>query len=212
MTTVAGIARNGCVAIAADRTNNVYDRPIICGATKVRRKQTGDGHTVLVAVTGDGALMALVRDALHIEAVPAPQADTQQWADAVAQAITELALERSIRNDDGRMDGTVMLGWNGTLWSLTHMQAIPHPDGIAGLGSGSDYAVGAMTAINSFIPDDDLDLHTVAYRAVQIACRYDRYSEEPVQGEFLTADDSAAEVKQPWQPPEKNVIPLTPNA
>lgn len=43
------------------------------------------------------------------------------------------------------MDGTVLLGYAGRLWTLTHAQAIAHEEPcVAALGSGEGPAMGAM--------------------------------------------------------------------
>lgn len=56
MTTIAAVAAKGRVWMAADGCTNVYDRPIIDGAKKIRRLTTADRTELLLATCGDGAL------------------------------------------------------------------------------------------------------------------------------------------------------------
>lgn len=184
MTTIAALVLDGVVHVAADSCNNVYDRPIIGGAQKIIVKRT-DGENVLLAVCGNGGLMAIIREKLDVENTPADYVDdsdkddAQTWANKVAFKLTDLAVEAGLTSD-GKLDGTVLLGWNGQLWSLTHMQAIPHPDGIAALGSGEGPAIGAIDALQ-----DRGDGKSVVIRAAEIAIERDRYSRGPVQYETV---------------------------
>lgn len=185
MTCIAALARDGRIAMAGDSRNNVHDRPIIGAAAKVRHRMTSDGKDqMLFGVSGDGALMVLVRDRLHVDEAPKPDADPHPWADAVAIALTELALEASIRDQDGRLDGSALLGWNGRLWTLTHMQAIPHPNGVAAIGSGSDYAIGVMSALAG----QDLEPAEIVTRAVACACEHDPWCAQPIDLHLLGHD------------------------
>lgn len=181
MTTIAAFVLDGTIHMAADSCNNVYDRPIISGAQKIIRHPAGDGE-VLLAVTGSGGIMRMIPQRLHIEAVPVEgDDDPQQWADAVAFALTELCVDAHLLNSDGQMDGTVLLGWNGRLWSLTHMQAIPHPDGVGALGTGEGPAIGVIDALRRRSADG----HAIVTEAVRVACHRDRYSAGPIQYEAL---------------------------
>lgn len=180
MTTIAALVLDGTVHMAADSCNNVYDRPIIGGAQKIIRHPAGDGE-VLLAVTGSGGIMRIIPQRLHVEAAPSGGEDPQSWADAVAFALTELCVEARMLNTDGVMDGTVLLGWNARLWSLTHMQAIPHPDGVGALGTGEGPAIGVIDALRA----RDGNGRDIVTEAVRVACHRDRYSAEPVQYEAL---------------------------
>jgi hypothetical protein len=72
--------------------------------------------------------------------------DCQAWAMSVAVELNRWAVETGI-TQDGRMDGSVLLGWHGRLWTCSEVQAIPHPDGRAALGSGEGPAIGALDAL-----------------------------------------------------------------
>lgn len=93
------------------------------------------------------------------------------WAGAAAQAITELYAEHLLL-EGGRMDANLLLAAGGHLWTVTHMQAIPHLDGLGAIGSGEGPALGALHAY--------LDTGMDPVEAVTAACRIgielDRYS------------------------------------
>lgn len=183
MTTVAALAVNGEVHMAADSLTNVYDRPIIDGARKIRRKLVGTGGgEALVAVCGDGGLADLIAYQLFLDAAPGVGEDLGPWAAAVAKAVTELAVEAGL-TEGGRLDGTLLLGFRGRLWTLTHAQAIPIPDGVAALGSGEGPAMGAMDVLRA----TDTALADVVRAATVVAIGRDKHSAEPVYVESLTA-------------------------
>jgi ATP-dependent protease HslVU (ClpYQ) peptidase subunit len=180
VTTVIGVARDGLVHMAGDTTTNVYDRPIPGGVRKILRLETADGFEVMVGISGDGALAGIADCDLEVPAAPAPGADPQRWAHLLASRLTQAAMAAGCV-EDGRMSGSVLLGWDGRLWTLAHAQAIPMPDGIGAIGSGEGIAIGAVDALLSMhVPPG-----VAVLQAVRIACRRDRYSAEPIQEETL---------------------------
>lgn len=182
MTTVVGLARDGRVWMAADSQVSLCDRPMPGSVTKILRLPVGgDGGEVLLAIAGDGALSALARRFLKIGCLPGPGADgVTDFVDQIAQDMSELAREHGVL-EEGRMAGTLLLGWNGRVWTLVHSQAIPHPDGLAAVGSGGDAALGAMDALL----DLGVDPAEAVVRAVRIAIGRDINSAGPVAAEFL---------------------------
>lgn len=185
MTTIAAIARDGDVHMAADSMANIWDRPVIGGVPKLIRRPAQGGGEVLFGCSGDAAISALIRYGLHLDAVPGPADDPQPFADTVAQAVTELARDTGLL-ENGRMSATVLMGWHGQLWTLTHGIAVRHPDGIAAVGSGEGPAMGAMYALLS--PTVDPARTVVA--AARIAITLDRHSDGPVVVAELTEWDS----------------------
>jgi ATP-dependent protease HslVU (ClpYQ) peptidase subunit len=185
VTTVAAFAINGAVHMAADTCTNVYERPIIGGARKIRRVPTGTGEALL-GFCGSGGLPDSVAAHHRIEAEPTPGAtedDLQAWAYAIASAITDIARNGGMVDEDGHVDSRVLLGWNGRLWTLTHHMAIPHPDGIAALGSGEGPAIGALDVLAEL----GMEPAQAVRKAVLVGIHRDRYSEAPVQVETLPA-------------------------
>lgn len=175
MTTVVAVARDGLVHMAADSATNVYDRPVL-GVVKIRTHEAKDSARMLLGYAGDGALPSVVAAHLIIDAAPRIEDDDQKhqvWAEAVARAITELAIEHNL-TEGGRLTSNVILGFHGRVWTLTHMQAIQHHDGLAALGSGEEPALGAVLAGLAL---GETDMPKLVHLAVGIACALDRYSD-----------------------------------
>lgn len=170
MTTVCAVARKGRVVMGADSMTNVYDRPVY-GVLKVRRFPAGPGECLL-GICGDGATADLLTAHLTIPTPPGDSASLQPWALSVAQAVTSVAIEYGILTD-GRMDGSVLLGHAGHVWTLSHQQATPHHDGVAAIGSGEGPAIGA---IDYGLERGDDNLESLIIRAVLIGMNRDRYS------------------------------------
>lgn len=180
MTTICGLARQSWVWMAADTQTNVYDRPV-GGARKVLRVSTDTAEPLLLGVAGDAAIAGLVRYDLPAPAAPR-DGDLDLFAHRLAVAITEMAVGRGILNDSPRMDSSLLLGFRGRMWTLTHHQAIAHRDGLAALGSGEGPAIGALWAL-------DRHAHLAGATAVGVACAagstFDRYSAGDIQIETL---------------------------
>lgn len=187
MTTVVGLARDGAVWMAADTLTNVYERPIPGAARKILRLPAGGGE-ILLGITGAGALVGILAAGLKVDGEPNPGQDPQPWAHAVAVAVTELAIDAGI-TENGKLEGSLLLGWSGQLWTLTHAGAIPHPDGIGALGSGEGPAIGALDALlhlGSAVTG--MGWAEMVRAAAEIGCRRDRYSGLPVDVEVLHRD------------------------
>ena len=189
MTTVLALARGGRVVMAADTLTNVYERPIPDGARKIarlpiRRTTPYDGRPpeLLIGTAGAGGLLATVR---RLEPpLPPTDGDLQAWADEIARAVTTAAVDAGL-TDEGRMDGTLLLGWAGQLWTLTHYMAIPHADGVAALGSGEGPAIGALDVLLEAYPTQAPG--ELLTRALRVAAARDRHTGGSVQLELLEA-------------------------
>lgn len=183
MSVAAALALPQGVYFAADTLNNVYQRPVPRAARKLRRLRAGD-EDVLAAFAGHGGLPTVL--AANSELLPAVPRDREQsphdWAHSVAYTITEEAHRLGITNSDGQIDASILLGWNGHVWTLTDYQAIPHRDGVGAIGCGEEIAIGALEVLRT-----STDLHPLdqVRRAVEIACKYDRYCGEPIDTEAL---------------------------
>lgn len=184
MTTVVAIARDGAVAMAADRMSHLYDRPVP-GATKIRRhtikgEDLGTRGELLLAFAGDASLTRLT--ARHLTVDGAPDADATvdartEWACAVAEAVTEIAREAGV-TDNGRLDGNGILAHDGHVWTIAHAMALHHDDGIAAIGSGEGPAIGAVDAMLGAIDRNPTlaDLEALARLGVLTAIKRDTYS------------------------------------
>lgn len=181
MTTVAAIADGEHVYMAADSRNNVHSRPVIDGARKIARIEAADGAAALLGFCGAGCLAQVIPGALKLDGMPDDDDQAaQQWAHDVARNVTEIAYDLRIVNERGNLDGTLMLGTHGRLWTLTDYQAIPHRNDVAAVGSGDELAMGAMLALHSTTD------HAATVRiAVQIACELNDYTDEPIYVEHV---------------------------
>lgn len=192
MTTIVALARDGHVYMAADSMTNVYERPIPGGAQKILRFPAGRGE-LLLGFTGAGGIAGVCAAGLEVPTEPQDEAEAQKWAHGVAKAITDLAVAAGLV-EDGKLDATVILGWRGRLWTLTHAMAIPHPDGIAAAGSGEGPAIGALDALLSI--DERRWSYVAGYpdavhQACAIAVKRDRYSGAPIEVHVLLDVDGA---------------------
>lgn len=192
VTTVVAVARDGYVAMAADTVTNVYDRPIIGAAQKIVRGKLPAGGEYLLGMSGDGALGGLLRAHLTI---PDDPGDPQVWAAAIARRVTEVSAEYGCQHE-GRLDGNLILGMAGRLWTVCHMQAIPHADGVAAIGSGEGPAIGAVDAL---LPEYQAKaptaptvevLRKAVLTAAAIAIARDRYSELPITVETIGPEET----------------------
>lgn len=189
MTTVVAYARVGVIAMAADTCINVYERPIIGGAAKIVRFPAGRGE-VLLGFAGAGGLPGVLAARLEVPSEPADDGDPQVWATSVARAITEVAVAAGLV-DDGKLDATLILGWRGRLWSISHMVAVPHSDGVAAIGSGEGPAIGALDAfIVAAWPWSPVEM---VAQACAIGIARDRYSAGPVDVHILPAPQAVAD-------------------
>ncbi len=191
MTTLLAVAHAGVVHMAADSLTNVYERPVV-GVRKILRipvaDQTHTNGEVLIGVSGDGALAALLRFHLKLDSAPAGTAladldgpdGPDAWAATVAQAITVIAQEHGVL-EDGRLDGHLVLGYAGRVWTVVHCQAIPHGDGVAAIGSGEGPAIGAVDALLS----TGMDPARAVPMAVRIGIERDKHSAGPVDYQRL---------------------------
>jgi ATP-dependent protease HslVU (ClpYQ) peptidase subunit len=189
VTTVLGIARQGMVVMAADSVTNVYDRPIRNGAKKIRRLHIGAIGTALLGIAGDGALGALAQAYLKVDGEPMEGQESQGWADALADALTQIAVEHGVV-ENGRLDGNCILGWNGRLWTICHSQAIPHEDGVAAVGTGEGPAIGALDVLLSQYVDGPPEVLVDAAKiAAEIGINRSVGSATPIQLELLAPQD-----------------------
>ncbi|MER7331687.1 MULTISPECIES: hypothetical protein [unclassified Micromonospora] len=188
MTTIVACGDGSTVWMAADSATNVYERPIIGGVRKLLRLRAGAGYQVLLGVAGAGGLPGCLAANLKIDAVPLPGEDVHAWAHAIACAITEIADDAGLM-EDGALDGSVLLGWGGRLWTVSQSCACAHPDGRAAIGSGEGPAIGALDVLL----DQGTEPAVAVTRAAQVGITRDRYSGGPVQVERLAGPDEPDE-------------------
>lgn len=186
MTTILAVATEAGVLMAADSMTNVYDRPIPGAVKKIRRIKVGTGEA-LFAVCGVGGLAAAA-DHLDIDTEPdlGDEDAVQSWANEIAASVQLWAAQVGLVNE-GRMDGSILFAWRDRLWTISEVQAIPHPDRRAALGSGEGPALGAFDAL---VDVAGLKPHDAVYHAMRIAIDRDRNSGDPIQIELLPASET----------------------
>ena len=176
MTTVVAVAKGREVWMAADTMTNIYDRPVYT-ARKIRRVDTDSGN-ILIGISGDGALADMIERRVEYPVLTDKGLDV--WATEIAIAISKQGVAEGLV-DDGRLGGNLILGVRGRLWTLVHMQAVAHDDGMAAIGTGEGPAIGALETL--------LRLGEKPEFAVQQACEIgiarDRYSGGDVTAEHL---------------------------
>jgi ATP-dependent protease HslVU (ClpYQ) peptidase subunit len=175
MTVVAALAYADRVVMAADRLTNYGGTGVYMCDNKIRRIVSWNGEHILIAASGHGAMLAVIGRNLKIESMPedSDQDDVQDWADAIANAITELMAQQTppiLHSNDGdetTLNGALLLGWRGHLFYVFTHHAVRVHDGIAALGSGADVALGALHASTALEAEalEAVDL------AVRLACR-----------------------------------------
>ena len=176
MTTVAALIRDGVVHMAADSQTNIYDRPVY-GAQKIVRLTAG-GESLLLGVAGDGAMSDLLTHDWTPPEVPAD--DLGPWLHDVAFTITDLCMQRNVGIDDGRLTSSVLIGYRGQLWHLTHHQVIAPGMNCAAIGRGEEPAMATMLALQEHTA---LSPDTILTQAIGYAARLTNGTGGPIRYE-----------------------------
>lgn len=185
MTTVCAVARAGRVVMGADSMAVLNERALH-GRTKVIELQVKDPSanpdhpSLLLGFAGNGALSDLVLAHFTVDAAPAPDDDPQPWAATVAQGVTQIAIENWLV-DNGKLDGNLLLGWAGHVWTIHTNGAHRHPDGVAAIGSGAEFALGALYMIDTWPRSvgEAESVEDAVKAAVTVASHLDIYSGGP---------------------------------
>lgn len=189
MTTVIALAEPRGVWMAADTLTNIYERPVRGWARKILRLPVGElGGEVLLGISGNAGMVSKAR-AVWADGFPDPPDDpdaAQEWADAIASALTTPMVEAGMVSE-GRLDGHFLLGYPGGLWTLQHHLAILCPDGRGAVGSGEGPAMGALDAFCQ----SDVPPYRAVSLAATIAVSRDRWSGLPLQLEHIELSDPA---------------------
>jgi len=187
MTTIAGLVTpEGRTFLAAERQSTSGDDnrswtrttpKLIDGAAPMAETTVGrrtraerDRHAqpfgeYVMGVTGPSSLIDFLRYDWTTEATPDPDddQDCDRWARAVAQAFTEWAVEgQPVVLEGGHLDAIVVIAYAGRLWRAVEHGAAriaPWPSGwaLTGVGSGGEYATGALSAYIACAGTPDYD-------------------------------------------------------
>ncbi len=176
MTVVAGLVHGGRVWLGADSAG--VDE---AGRLHRREKITVLPKGALLAYAGDSRLNRSIRVAPP-DTFPSPLIGSSRdaWAQTVAHVAATLALDAKppITDEDGQVNGGGLLAWQGSLWLLD--QDCAHPTGDCwAVGSGSDYALGALDTYAGHFPDTPPDIRL--RRALNIACARQSDCQPPLE-------------------------------
>ncbi|MDH6282827.1 hypothetical protein [Prescottella agglutinans] len=152
MTVIAAVANEsyvvmGCDAAAMNSANSyMYKRE-----GKIAELHADDGDPVLIGVSGNASILPVLQRSLTIEQTPHDGDDPDEWADAIAVAITGILADTNpslLVTGDGApyIDGSILLACHEHLW-LVHTNATIRPhNNMAAIGSGGEVATGALAA------------------------------------------------------------------
>ncbi len=151
MTVVAGYVdqKVGQVHLAADSVAVAGNGIKIANRKLIGLKVEGTGDVALFGAAGFTALGPLVHRLLSVDN-PGHGGSLDGWAQATAEAVTNLALRHMLtdESDGGRVDMAILFAWRDRLWVISHHVAIPVEDYHA-VGSGAAVAMGAMWALDA---------------------------------------------------------------
>jgi ATP-dependent protease HslVU (ClpYQ) peptidase subunit len=148
VTVVAGYVdrESGRVHLAADSAAVAGDG-LVLRKDKIHHLPMGVADRAVIGCAGFSALGHLLQRHLKLDAAPDGDADGHAWAQATAEAITEIALEHHLVDPDdaGRADLACLLAWHGQMWTVSHDLAVP-VERYHAVGHGAAVAMGAMWA------------------------------------------------------------------
>jgi ATP-dependent protease HslVU (ClpYQ) peptidase subunit len=179
VTVVAALVADGRVWMAADSLAIDGQAMTFPSPHKAHRLDIAHGTDhVIVGAAGRAAVGHAIRHRLKIDAGPDPldDDDANAWAYSIAEAFTELCLERKLVNDDGGVDGEMLLGWRGRLWDVSDHLALPLPT-FGGIGSGAAVARGALDVLADQV---NVTPDWAVTRAAEAACRHNAQCRPPI--------------------------------
>lgn len=187
MTTVVGLARPEGVWMSADTGTNVFDRPVV-GLQKIWPLCSSKGNTVaLLGISGPAAACNVLPAVFAEDLVePLGNTDPDRWAYGIAAQLTRAMVDAGLIVPSGQMEGAMLLGVPGHLWTIDHHLAMRSPDGRGSVGSGEAVAMGALDALMKHVKKPPA---TLVHLAAAIAVDRDRWSQLPLQHVSLLADE-----------------------
>ena len=172
-TTILSIRKGGRVVIAGDGQVSVGQTVIKHNAKKVRPLGKG---TVIGGFAGATADAFTLFERL--------EAKLEQYRDQLTRACVELAKDWRTDRYLRRLEAMMIVADRTTTLVLTGTGDVLEPDlGIAGIGSGGNYALAAARAL----ADSDLSAEAIARKAMAIAADICVYTNDRVTLESLEA-------------------------
>ena len=173
-TTIVSIRKGDKVVIAGDGQVSVGQTVIKHNARKVRLVGKGPVIAGFAGATAD-AFTLLERLETKLE----------QYPDQLTRACVELAKDWRTDRYLRRLEAMMIVADKGTTLVLTGTGDVLEPEGgVAGIGSGGNYALAAAKALI----ESDLDAETIARRAMEIASEICVYTNDNVTLEYLETE------------------------
>lgn len=173
-TTIVSIRKGDKVVIAGDGQVSVGQTVIKHNARKVRPVGKGPVIAGFAGATAD-AFTLLERLETKLE----------QYPDQLTRACVELAKDWRTDRYLRRLEAMMIVADKGTTLVLTGTGDVLEPEGgVAGIGSGGNYALAAAKALI----ESDLDAETIARRAMEIASEICVYTNDNVTLEYLETE------------------------
>ena len=172
-TTIVTVRKGGKVVIAGDGQVSVGNTVMKHNAKKVRRIGNGSVIAGFAGATAD-AFTLLERLESKLE----------QYRGQLMRASVELAKDWRTDRYLRRLEAMMIVADDATTLVLTGTGDVLEPEnGVAGIGSGGNYALAAARAL----VDTDLDAEAIARRAMKIAAEICIYTNSEVTLESLQA-------------------------
>ena len=153
----AAVGSRGDVWMSCDSDNlDGHGRPWP-NARKVLTLPVQEGGQALLGHSGPASVHDRVRVRLGRQGLPLPSDfdEPDDWADALAESVEQLARESPSLAEDGEVNARWLLGWAGRLWLIEDGAAQP-AGRYAALGSGGDVALGVLYALLENDPEADV--------------------------------------------------------
>jgi ATP-dependent HslUV protease subunit HslV len=172
-TTIVTVRKGGKVVIAGDGQVSMGDTVIKATARKVRRLA---GGTVISGFAGATADAFTLFERL--------EAKLEQYPGQLARACVELAKDWRTDRYLRKLEAMMLVADNSESFILTGNGDVLEPEnGIAGIGSGGNYALAAARGLS----ETDLDAEEVARKAMKIASDICVYTNDNIVVEVLDA-------------------------
>ncbi|WP_422005311.1 ATP-dependent protease subunit HslV [Pyruvatibacter mobilis] len=172
-TTIVTVRKGGKVVIAGDGQVSMGDTVIKATARKVRRLA---GGTVISGFAGATADAFTLFERL--------EAKLEQYPGQLARACVELAKDWRTDRYLRKLEAMMLVADKSESFILTGNGDVLEPEnGIAGIGSGGNYALAAARGLS----ETDLDAEAVARKAMKIASDICVYTNDNIVVEVLDA-------------------------
>lgn len=172
-TTIVTVRKGGKVVIAGDGQVSMGDTVIKATARKVRRLA---GGTVISGFAGATADAFTLFERL--------EAKLEQYPGQLARACVELAKDWRTDRYLRKLEAMMLVADKSESFILTGNGDVLEPEnGIAGIGSGGNYALAAARGLS----ETDLDAEEIARKAMKIASDICVYTNDNIVVEMLDA-------------------------